>query len=402
MSGNRQTHVLLAGLWTSQWLAPSFLGMGGLATILYQQHVPLERLAVFQALTLIGLARFLWAPLIDRFGSRRSGHYRSWLLVAQPAMALATAGLIALDPVADLTAVTAVVIVMWVLMGVQDIATDALSIRLLDTAGRGVANGVQTAAGFLGTLLGSGAVLLVYDRWGWAPALLTLTAGTLLPLAQILRFKEPPPRSRGRSGFGSLPSLLRTPGVAPWALVLLPLMWAGTGVYFAVLNPMLVDLGWSLTRIGLVVTVLGSLAAIAGGLAAGPITARTGPRRALVLFGVAQAAAVTGLFAPASGNGEPVVVAAVVAAIHLTYAAAVTAVTAVCMELARPASAGGDYTAVTTIGTAVALGTGAAATAAAGALGYPAVLTVSILLLAIGIAATFLWHPEQKAPPSTR
>lgn len=398
MTGSRRTHALLAGLWTSQWLAPSFLGMGGLVTILYRQGVPLERLAVFQALTLIGLARFLWAPLVDRYGSRSLGHYRSWLLAAQPAMALATAGLVVLDPVADLTAVTAVVVVMWVLMGVQDIATDALSIRLLDAAGRSVANGVQTAAGFLGTLLGSGAVLLVYDWLGWVPALLTLTAGTLLPLAQLLRFKEPPPRFHGRGGFGSLPSLLRAPGVARWAFFLLPMLWAGTGAYFAVLNPMLVDLGWSLTRIGLVVTVLGSLAAITGGLAAGRITARIGPRRALILFGAAQTAAVAGLFAPAAGHGDPTLVAAVVAAIHLTYAAAVTAVTAVCMELARPASAGSDYTAVTTIGTAVSLGTGVAATAAAGAFGYPAVLAVSIMLLAIGIVATFLRHPEPRAP----
>jgi predicted MFS family arabinose efflux permease len=383
----RRTHALLAGLWVSQWLAPSFLGMGGLTTILYREGVPLERLGALQALTLIGLARIAWAPLMDRFGVRRLGHYRSWLLVAQPAMALLVAALVPLDPVDDLAAVAALVVAIWVVMGVQDVATDALSVRLLDAADRGIANGVQTAAGFLGTLVGAGAVLLVFDRWGWMPALLCLAAATLLPLMQILRFREPPVEARDRAGFGSLVTLLRQPGTARWGLVLLPLMWAGIGGYFGVLTPMLVDLGWSLTRISLSVTVLGSLAAIAGGIAAGRVTARVGRARSLTLFGTAQLLAVMGLFPVAFGSGGHMFVAAVVIAIHLAYAAAVTTASTVCMDLARPASAGSDYTALTTIGTGVSLATGAAATAAAGAFGYPVVLGGSVLLLAVGIAA---------------
>jgi predicted MFS family arabinose efflux permease len=383
----RRTHALLAGLWVSQWLAPSFLGMGGLTTILYREGVPLERLGALQALTLIGLARIAWAPLMDRFGVRRLGHYRSWLLVAQPAMVLLVAALVPLDPVDDLAAVAALVVAIWVVMGVQDVATDALSVRLLDAADRGIANGVQTAAGFLGTLVGAGAVLLVFDRWGWMPALLCLAAATLLPLMQILRFREPPVEARDRAGFGSLVTLLRQPGTARWGLVLLPLMWAGIGGYFGVLTPMLVDLGWSLTRISLSVTVLGSLAAIAGGIAAGRVTARVGRARSLTLFGTAQLLAVMGLFPVAFGSGGHMFVAAVVIAIHLAYAAAVTTASTVCMDLARPASAGSDYTALTTIGTGVSLATGAAATAAAGAFGYPVVLGGSVLLLAVGVAA---------------
>lgn len=383
----RRTHALLAGLWVSQWLAPSFLGMGGLATILYREGVPLERLGALQALTLIGLARIAWAPLIDRFGVRRLGHYRSWLLAAQPAMVLLVAAMVPLEPVDDLAAVAALVVAIWVVMGVQDVATDALSVTLLDAADRGIANGVQTAAGFLGTLVGAGAVLLVFDRWGWAPALLCLAAATLLPLIQVARFREPPAAARDRAGFGSLAGLLRQPGTARWALVLLPLMWAGIGGYFAVLSPMLVDLGWSLTRISLTVTVLGSLAAIAGGIAAGRVTARVGRARSLAVFGTAQVLAVAGLFPVAFGRGGHVFVAAVVIAIHLAYAAAVTTASTVCMDLARPASAGSDYTALTTIGTGVSLAVGAAATAAAGAFGYPVVLGGSVLLLAVGVAA---------------
>ncbi|WP_158842793.1 hypothetical protein [Saccharothrix deserti] len=143
---------LLAGLYVGQWLAPSFLGSGGLLTILYDRGVSLEQLGVFQALILVGLAKVLWSPLVDRFGSTRFGHYRSWLLVAQPAMVLAVLVLLPLDPVGDLGVVVVITVVMWVLMGTQDVATDALAFRLLDRTGRGVANGIQTAAGFASSL----------------------------------------------------------------------------------------------------------------------------------------------------------------------------------------------------------------------------------------------------------
>ncbi|MFF0149209.1 MFS transporter [Amycolatopsis sulphurea] len=373
-------------------MAPGFLGLGGLTTILYQQGVSLEQLGAFQALTILGLAKFLWAPLVDRYGARRFGHYRSWLLVTQ----VAVAALIPLDPVGDLGSVTVLVLVLWVLMGTQDVATDALFIRLLDESGRGVANGIQTAAGFLGTILRSGAVLLVYDRIGWTAALLILAVATALPM---LRFREPAPVRPERNGFATLADLLRQPGVARWALVLLPMLWAGIGGYFTLLNPMLLDAGWSLSQIGVVVTVFGSLVAIAGGLAAGPITARLGQRRSLLVFGIAQLVVVPGLFAVAYGHAEPLFTTIVICLVHLIYAAT-TAASTVSMDLGRPDSAGSDYTALSTVGTAVSFGVGAASTALAGTFGYPLLLAAAVGLLAAGVLATLLFFP--KSGPSLR
>lgn len=398
----QRVYLLLGALWAGQSMAPGFLGLGGLTTILYQQGVSLEQLGAFQALTILGLAKFLWAPLVDRYGARRFGHYRSWLLVTQPAMTLAVAALIPLDPVGDLGSVTVLVLVLWVLMGTQDVATDALSIRLLDESGRGVANGIQTAAGFLGTILGSGAVLLVYDRIGWTAALLILAVATALPMLPVLRFREPAPVRPERNGFATLADLLRQPGVARWALVLLPLLWAGIGGYFTLLNPMLVDAGWSLSQIGVVVTVFGSLVAIAGGLAAGPITARLGQRRSLLVFGIAQLIVVPGLFAVAYGHADPLFTTVVICLVHLVYAAATTAASTVSMDLCRPDSAGSDYTALSTVGTAVSFGVGAASTALAGTFGYPLLLAAAVVLLAVGVLATLLFFPKRGRIPEKR
>ncbi|ONI91713.1 hypothetical protein ALI22I_07530 [Saccharothrix sp. ALI-22-I] len=320
----RATYRLLAGLYVGQWLAPSFLGSGGLLTILYQRGVSLEQLGAFQALIIVGPAKVLWAPLVDRFGSTRSGHYRSWLLVVQPAMVLAALVLLPLDPVADLGVVFVITIVMWVLMGAQDVATDALAFRLLDSTGRGVANGIQTAAGFVGAALGSGAVLLVYDVAGWTAAVLTLTVATAIPAVQVARLREPRAPRQAPPGFPVLASLFRQPGVARWALVVLPLTWAGIGGYFALLNPMLVDAGWSVSRIGLVTTVFGGMFAIAGALGAGSVLSRIGRRRALLLFGVGQLAAVPAFYGLAHGHAPLVTTSVLICVVHLVYAAAVT------------------------------------------------------------------------------
>ena len=44
---------------------------------------------MFSALALAWVFKFLWAPLVDRYGSRRRGHFRSWILPLQLAAVVA-------------------------------------------------------------------------------------------------------------------------------------------------------------------------------------------------------------------------------------------------------------------------------------------------------------------------
>lgn len=81
-AGLREKLLLLGSLYTTQYLALGFF-IVALPTILRERGMPLEQISLFYLLGLLWVFKFLWAPFIERFGSRRLGHYRGWLLVLQ-------------------------------------------------------------------------------------------------------------------------------------------------------------------------------------------------------------------------------------------------------------------------------------------------------------------------------
>ena len=384
----RSTFALLAGLYVSQFLGVGFF-YTGLTAILRERGIALEQLGIIQTLGLLWAAKFLWAPLIDRFGSARRGHYRGWLLLLQPAIALARLAMLAVDPVRDFGSLIMVAALVIVLSATQDIAADALAVRALAPDDRGIGNGIQIAGGYLGNILGGGAVLVVYDQWGWRPAIAALVVFTALPSWQVWRYREPARAAAPDAGaaWRSVVTVFRAPGVARWALVLLPLYWIGVTSGYSLVTPMLVDVGWSLTRIGLVTNLLGGALAMGGAVASGALVRRLGRRRAMITFGVAQLVAALGLLPLATGSRDAVLAGAAVVAVNVCYAAVSTIVYTVNTDLSRPASAGSDFTMLASVSFAASLIAGAAALAIAGRFGYPAVIVGSAGLLALGVLA---------------
>src|SRR5687767_13890356 len=112
---------LLAALYGSQFIPLAFF-LFGLPAILRAEGVPLEQLGLLHLIALVWVVKFSWAPLVDRFGSRRLGHYRSWLLTTQ---ALIIVGVLALSPlhvVDDLPALFVAIGIIGLLSATQDIA----------------------------------------------------------------------------------------------------------------------------------------------------------------------------------------------------------------------------------------------------------------------------------------
>ena len=70
----------LAVLYVTQYLGIGFITVG-LTAILRDGGTSLDTLAVLNVVGLIWPIKFLWAPVIDRYG-----HLRSWLFVLQGAM----------------------------------------------------------------------------------------------------------------------------------------------------------------------------------------------------------------------------------------------------------------------------------------------------------------------------
>ena len=382
---------LLGSLYLAQGLPYGFFTQA-LPAMLRQQGVSLEGIGLASLLALPWGLKFLWAPAVDRLGWARIGRRRSWILPLQAAAVATLLGLSALDPRAQLEVVLAGVLLINLIAATQDIATDGLAVTILRPAERGLGNGVQVAGYRLGMIVGGGALLVVFERLGWA-TIFALMAG-LLALASlpILGFREPPPPPAGPrvSAWAALRGFVARPGAGAW-LAAIAAFKAGEHFATAMLKPLLIDRGLDLEAIGWLLGTAGFVASFVGALSGGALCGRLGRERALGIFGALQAVAVGAYALATVGPVDLRLLYGLTIAEHLVGGMATAALFTRMMDACRPEHAGSDYTAQASV---VVLATGAASAASgasAAALGYTAHFVVAgaacaALLLPLG------WH----------
>ncbi|MDM4719546.1 MFS transporter [Micromonospora sp. WMMA1363] len=378
----------LTALYVTQYLGIGFITVG-LTAILRDGGTSLETLALVQVVGLIWPIKFLWAPVLDRYGSRHRGHYRSWLLVLQAALVLALLALLPFSrPTEQLGAVIAICAAFVFFSATQDIAADAVAVRLLATSERGTGNGIQVAASYLGNLLGGGACVLVYDRFGWVPAIGLLATLTATGLLVVWRFREPDRTDRVvRIGvaYRALLSVFRQPGCRWWTFGVVPLVYVGAGMAYALITPALVDAGWSLGRIGVVTGVVTSVPAIVAGLVAGLGIGRFGRSGVLVAGGAALAVSTMLLLPLMNGRAPLAGTVAALCCFLAAYTIANVVLYTVNMDYSRPGTGGTDFTMLSSFGLVCSFVAASLGLAAADRFGYPAVAVASVVLVAAGV-----------------
>ena len=171
MPNMRNTYIVLFSLYWAQGLPVGFM-THALPVILRAEGVSLAQIGGFGLLMLPWSIKVFWAPLIDRYGSKATGHYRSWII---PLQLLSVAVLIALSflPIQALDQpvyLLAFFIALLFMNGVgatQDIATDALAVNILKNEQQHWGNTFQVIGSRLGFIVGGGAILLFLDLLQW-------------------------------------------------------------------------------------------------------------------------------------------------------------------------------------------------------------------------------------------
>lgn len=370
--------ALVGSLYVSQAVPLGFF-IVAVPVILRSQGLSLERVGLLSAIALPFLVKFLWAPLVDRLGAGRPGHFRSWILPLQ-SLAVATVVAIAcLDLSRHFLPLVVLGALFMLLAATQDVATDGLSVSVLARDERGPGNGVQVGGYYLGQVLGGGGALLVYDRFGWTPAVLALAAVLALPILPALAFREPAAAvpAAARPGLAAIGRFFRRAGARGWVAVLL-LYRAGETMAVTMFNPMLVDLGFSLAEIGVLLGVASSLGSLAGALAGGFLIRAVGRKEALVGFAVAEAAALGGFLLPAVGVAEPAVVWGAAVAAAFTGGMATAALYTVMMDGSAMATAATDFSLQQSLAAVGPLVAASLSGVSAAALGYPGHFALSI------------------------
>jgi MFS family permease len=396
------TWALLGSLYLTQYLGIGFF-LVALVAILREQGAPLEQLGLVYLLGLTWAFKFLWAPLVDRLGVPRIGHFRGWLLVMQTGMVVTLLVIGTLDPVADFGRVYALCLLLALLAATQDIAADGLACRLLPPAERGLGNGVQVAGQLLGNLLGAGGVLMAYPLLGWPGAMAILAAGTLVSLVQVLLFREPahrpvpmPLAAVARRIWG----LWRRPGGGHWLLMLL-LYPLGVSLAYAVITPSLVDAGWALDRIGLLVSVVGSLLGVPAALATGLLIRRYGRRPVMIGAALLQIPGILALLVPALGHTGELAVAVAVGLYFLSFNPVVAVIGTLMMDHASPETPATDYAAQYSLYMLCSMLAASAGTALAGRFGYGPVLAMAATAATAMALVSLRWRDHAQPPPAT-
>jgi MFS family permease len=338
----RHKILLLTGLYVAQGLPFGFFTQA-LPVLLRDAGLSLKAISATSLLFLPWALKFLWAPFVDHYGTRRQ-----WLLPLQLA---AVAGALLLSQV-DLSrgylVVLAAAFLFNLVAACQDVATDGLAVRILDTRERGLANGIQVGAYRVGMILGGGLLLWIFARTGWTTMFLCMAALLALTVLPVLPLREPPrtePRDSRTPAQVALgwTGRLRVPGTLAF-VVLVCLYKFGDSMVATLVGPFMRDSGVSKEMIALMKGTVGSVASLAGAALGGWYAFRAGRRRALLVCGLLQTASLLCYVAASLGTGGIAMLWAGNVAEHLLGGMATVALFTLMMDAADPAHAGTDYT----------------------------------------------------------
>lgn len=363
--------ILLAALYVSQFLPVAFFFMG-LPVILRDQGMALEQIGALYGLGLVWVLKFIWAPWLDRIRFGRFGHYRVWLLLMQGGIVVVLALISQLDGVAQFPRMLALALVMTAMAATQDIAADATACRLLPPHLRGTGNAIQIAGGVLGLVLGGGGMILVYNALGWQSSLLFMAAAMLSVMVPILIYREEPacaPEASRPVGMSRLWRIWTESGMGVWALALIVLN-IGVSMVFPMLQTGLVDAGWQVARVGIMLNVIAPLASLAAVALTGLVLVSVPPMRVVLVVLPLEALATLALLPLAAGQGgHPLVIPAIVA-VYCAHHSISTAVVTIIMSRTSPGSEGSDFSVQHSLFLLTGFVAGGVAMQLAGAFGY--------------------------------
>lgn len=281
-------------------LVPAWLKDGG---------VSLTEIGLFALVGIPYAWKFAWAPLMDRWIPPFLGRRRGWMLVCQLALLLSIGILGAFEPARSTWLIAWLAVAVAFFSASQDVAVDAYRRELLPDEELGLGNAIHVQAYRISGLIPGALALVLADILPWSSVFWITASFMAVGVVMTLAITEP--KSDLPTGTG-----LKDAIVNPFAEYLSRRGWSGVllvlGFMFlyklgdnmatALATPFYLEVGFSMTQIGVVAKNAALWPAIFGGLAGGLIMIRLGINRALWLFGVVQIVSILG-FAVLANSG---------------------------------------------------------------------------------------------------
>jgi predicted MFS family arabinose efflux permease len=384
---NWKKYSVLFSLYIAQAVPMSFFSTV-IPVIMRQENYSLESIGLLQLIKLPWILKFLWAPMVDRSGGTIRG-YMKWIFYSEFIYAVVILMTGFLNLKTDFPLIIALMVLAFTFSATQDIATDAFAIRILEKKNRSLGNSMQSAGSFLGTLVGSGLLLVIYNKYGWQSLIFGLAAFVLLALIPVAIFRRkivPVDREVSkRVRFADIWVFFRQENIFP-RLLYLSFFYSGIVGTLAMVKPYMVDLGYSMKEIGLMSGIAGTATGSIAALMAGFLIRKFGSYRVQV-FIVILIVLSGSWFLFHSYFPSHLILFTGILLLWGTYGMASVAVYTSSMNFVRPGREGTDFTLQIVITHLSSLILAVASGKIAGSLSYSGLFMVELML---GIATFFI------------
>lgn len=208
--------------------------------------------------TLPAVLKVIWAPLVDRFGNSRIGHYRSWIIGGQISMTGLLAGLAFADPSSAPVAVIILVMLTAFACATQDTAVAGLMVIKLTPSDRAAGASLRGAGAALAGIFVGLIMALTSEAGGWVATIgvLVAIAGVVATLSFLMMLdrgiRAPSQCLSLRSQF----SILRNEA-ARRLLGIKVLVGMSLALSYGLKSLILIDAGYSVAEAGMIGLVAG-------------------------------------------------------------------------------------------------------------------------------------------------
>ena len=399
----RRPLLVLFPLYFAQGMPYGFQATA-LPVYLREQGTSLTAIGFLGLLSLPWAVKALWAPLVDRFGSRRLGRYKSWILPMQLLLALVTLASAFVPAQGGTPGVLVLFFLMNLFAATQDLAVDGLAVRTLRPEELGPANAIQVVGYKVGMLTGGGLLVWLSGSFGWRFVFVAMAALMLVAFAITVIFaREEAPADASPIDKPTLVQILARLWRAAklgggWLVVLIATAKIGEQMVDTMWKPFLLDRGFDKAQIGLWQGTYGMIASTLGSLFGAYVCRRLGIGRALFWAAALRVPGLVGqlvIATQAAPSSDAIIGVTIVE--HVASGVLTTALFAFMMSRVNPAIGATHYTllaSVEVLGKAPgALSSGVIADR----FGYVACFASGVVLSA-AFAAYAAWFVRQLSP----
>ncbi|MBK7628024.1 MAG: MFS transporter [Bacteroidales bacterium] len=337
---------VLFSLYIAQSIPMSFFSTV-IPVIMRQEKYSLESIGLLQLVKLPWIFKFLWAPLIDN-NARTDKQLRRVIIFSELFYAVVILSIAMFNLQTDFKLIVILMVVAFIASATQDIAVDIFAILQLKPSERSLGNSMQSAGSFVGSLFGTGVLLIAYYYFGWTNLLVLLAAFVIFAVVPLLIYRKPSAnqfQNENKQGV-SLIDIYRffaEKGKHKRVLILI-FYYSGIIGILTMLKPYLVDLGYNVKQIGFMSGIFGTSVGALSALAGGFIVKKTGRKLSMYIFsGLSLITAVLFWFMTKSVPSLAIIYVAI-GLLWGTYGLSTVAIYTTSMDIVRKGREGTDFT----------------------------------------------------------